>query len=86
MKIRLTGTPEEFQLLNVDDLDRNKFLSFRKPQKGGNPRYKPGGEKYDPKTGEVLLMYVEVAPHILDEMFSGCRVKTISKHLKATKK
>lgn len=86
MKIRLTGSPKEFQGLNIDDLDRNKFLSFRKPQKGGNPKYKEGGEKYDPSKGEMLLMYVEVSGKVLQEMFSELKVKSLVKHARVTKK
>ena len=77
MKIRLTGSEEDFKKLKVDTLDRNNFIAFRKPQKGGNPKYKEGGEKYNPKVGEQLLMYVDVEPDILLKMFKPLRAKKI---------
>ncbi len=60
MKIRLTGNQKDFDAI-LKTLMKNKlhFDSFRKPQLGGNPRYKPGGDKYNEKEGEQLLMYLE---------------------------
>ena len=62
MKIRITGNEDDFgKLLPVLTKHKSEFDSFRKPQKGNNPRYKEGGDKYNPKEGEQLLMYLEIS-------------------------
>lgn len=87
MKVRLTGSEEDFKKLKVDTLDRNKFQSFRKPQTGGNPKYKPGGEKYNPAIGEQLLMYVDIDIDTVKKMFKPLRAaKTPLERLAAAKK
>lgn len=87
MKVRLTGSEEDFKKLKVDTLDRNKFQSFRKPQTGGNPKYKPGGEKHNPLIGEQLLMYVDIDIETLKKMFKPLRAaKTPLEKLAAAKK
>lgn len=61
MKIRLTGNEADFAALEkILTANRPHFESYRKPQKGNNPRYKEGGDKYDPKKGEQLLMYLDI--------------------------
>ncbi len=32
-------------------------ISFQKPRKGNNPKYKEGGSNYDPEQGEFWLSY-----------------------------
>lgn len=87
MKVRLTESEEDFKKLKVDTLDRNKFQSFRKPQNGGNPKYKPGGEKYNPAIGEQLLMYVDIDIDTVKKMFKPLRAaKTPLERLAAAKK
>lgn len=89
MKVRLTGSAKDFKNLDVDTLDRAKFESFRKPQKGGNPRYKKGGDKYDPTKGEQLLMYLDINMRTLKKMFEAVRLKgnkTTAKKKKIVKK
>ena len=89
MKIRLTGFPKEFENFQADTLDRTKFLSYRSPQKGSNPRYKPGGDKYDPDLGEALLMYIEVDMPTLKKIFRPLRkpkVKLLPKRTVVTKR
>lgn len=69
MKIRLTGSKQDFETV-FKVLEKNKihFDSFRKPQTGGNPRYKPGGDKYKPEEGEQLLMYLECEADVFIKM------------------
>lgn len=63
MKIRIVGTKKEFEQISEGLFAvKDKFDKWRKPQTGGNPRYKEGGDKYDPKQGEQLLMYLEITP------------------------
>lgn len=78
MKVRLTGSAKDFKNLDVETLDKTKFESFRKPQTGGNPRYKKGGDKYDPTKGEQLLMYLDINMRTLKKMFEVVR-KSASK-------
>lgn len=85
MKVRLTGTDKEFAKLNPDTLDRNQFVTFRKPQKGNNPRYKKGGDKYDESVGEQSLMYVEIDIKTLVKMFSSLRLIEAKKVVKTRK-
>lgn len=85
MKLRLTGTEKEFEKLSIDTLDRNQFSTFRKPQKGNNPRYKEGGDKYDKKVGEQSLMYVEIDIKTLVTMFKPLRLKVVKKVVKTPK-
>lgn len=61
MKLRLTGSEKDFEIiLSALTSHKDKFDSWRKPQKGNNPKYKEGGEKFDPKKGEQSLMYLEI--------------------------
>ncbi|MVM32863.1 hypothetical protein GO755_22680 [Spirosoma sp. HMF4905] len=61
MKIRLTGNKADFKKIEpILTANRAVFDSYRKPQKGNNPLYKEGGDKYDPKAGEQLLMYLDI--------------------------
>lgn len=64
MKLRIIGTESEFQQLNVDTLDKNKFETFRKPQKGNNPKYKDKPQ---------LLMYVELSTVSVNKILSSLR-------------
>lgn len=69
MKLRLTGTQAEFNELGKT-IEQNKlfFDGYRKPQVGGNPKYKPGGAKYDPIAGEQLLQYIDIDVLTLKQM------------------
>ena len=59
MRIRITGTEAEFeQIAALQPAIKNASESYRKPQKGNNPRYKKGGDKHD--GNEYLLQYIEI--------------------------
>ena len=37
--------------------DNFEGLNIQKARKGGNPKYQPGGQNYDPENGEFLICY-----------------------------
>ena len=52
MKVRITGLPEEFELIMPALMKhRNRFTGWRKPQKGTNPKY---------ANNPQMLQYLEI--------------------------
>lgn len=64
MKLRLIGQENDFNALDIESLDRNKFETFRKPQAGRNPKYEKDNNQ---------LMYVEVSLETLKKMLKPLR-------------
>lgn len=63
MKVRLIGTEEEFkQVTPVLEKKRQHFDSWRKPQKGNNPKYKDNPQ---------LLQYLEMDTETFNKLISG---------------